>query len=194
MGQQEPSSRWRHNRRPVCPRHGHARRRPVDIHGHPDVAARRGRGGRHRCARRAGARRPAAPRSRPGQLEPSPIPRGQNLTARSLEHFYFWDCADELRAARLLPPEFPIGGITAYRSLASEYWYAPAGRETVAEFYYQRNERLPQYLTESVLRGRVAKLSPVTTLFGWSVAALRQDDDAVRVTAVRHPGAAHLEI
>jgi 4-hydroxyisophthalate hydroxylase len=34
------------------------------------------------------------------QLEPSPIPRGQNLSARSLEHFYYWGCADELRAAR----------------------------------------------------------------------------------------------
>ena len=77
------------------------------------------------------------------QLEPSAIPRGQNLTARSLEHFYYWDCADELRAARLLPPGFPIGGITAYQSLASEYWYAPVGREMVTDFYYQRNGRLP---------------------------------------------------
>jgi glycine/D-amino acid oxidase-like deaminating enzyme len=47
------------------------------------------------------------------QPEPSPIPRGQNLSARSMEHFYHWDCADDLRAARLLPPGFPIGGITA---------------------------------------------------------------------------------
>ena len=66
-------------------------------------------------------------------LEPSAIPKGQNLTARSLEHFYYWDCADELRAARLLPPGFPIGGITAYGSLAGEYWYAPAGREAVGD-------------------------------------------------------------
>lgn len=46
------------------------------------------------------------------------MPKGQNLTARSLEHFYYWDCVDELRAARLVPPGFPIGGITAYGSLA----------------------------------------------------------------------------
>jgi 4-hydroxyisophthalate hydroxylase len=63
------------------------------------------------------------------QLTPSPIPRGQNLTARSLEHFYYWDCVSELRAARLLPAGFPIGGITAYESLASEHWYAPPGRD-----------------------------------------------------------------
>ncbi len=128
------------------------------------------------------------------QLEPSAIPRGQNLSARSLEHFYYWDCADELRAARLLPPGFPIGGITAYQSLAGEYWYAPAGRETVAEFYYQRNERLPQYLTESVLRNRVIKLSPVTVLFGWSAVSVRQDHHGVRVTAVRDTGAERCEI
>jgi 2-polyprenyl-6-methoxyphenol hydroxylase-like FAD-dependent oxidoreductase len=128
------------------------------------------------------------------QLEPSAIPRGQNLSARSLEHFYYWDCADELRAARLLPPGFPIGGITAYQSLASEYWYAPAGRETVAEFYYQRNERLPQYLTESVLRRRVSELDPVTALFGWSAARVGQDGGGVHVSALQGAGAGHCEI
>jgi len=118
------------------------------------------------------------------QLKPSAVPKGQNLTARSLEHFYFWGCADELHAARLLPPGFPIGGITAYEDLASEYWYAPAGRETVADFYYERNERLPQYLTETVLRNRVRELDPVVAMFGWSAAGFTEDDDGVRVTAV----------
>ena len=33
------------------------------------------------------------------------IPRGQNLTQRTLERFYFWGCVDELRARRILPPE-----------------------------------------------------------------------------------------
>jgi 4-hydroxyisophthalate hydroxylase len=128
------------------------------------------------------------------QAEPSAIPRGQNLSARSLEHFYYWGCASELRAARLLPPGFPIGGITAYRSLANEYWYAPAGRETVADFYYQRNERLPQYLTESVLRRRVSGLGPVIALFGWSAASTRQDGDRVHVTALQETGAGRCEI
>jgi 4-hydroxyisophthalate hydroxylase len=128
------------------------------------------------------------------QAEPSAIPRGQNLTARTLEHFYYWDCADELRAARLLPPGFPIGGITAYQSLASEYWYAPAGRETVADFYYQRSDRLPQSLTESVLRTRVSALGTVTTLFGWTAASVRQDAAVVRVTALQDSGTGRCEI
>lgn len=128
------------------------------------------------------------------QTEPSAIPRGQNLTARSLEHFYYWDCADELRAARLLPDGFPIGGITAYQSLASEFWYAPAGRETVADFYYQRSDRLPQHLTESVLRTRLSALGNATTLFGWTAASVRQDAGAVRVTALEDSGSGRCEI
>jgi 4-hydroxyisophthalate hydroxylase len=122
--------------------------------------------------------------------EPSTIPKGQNLTARSLEHFYFWDCADRLRAARLLPPEFPIGGITAYESLAGKYWYVPPGRETVGDFYFQRAERLPQYLTESVLRNRVAALDSVVGMFGWSATDVRLDDGGVRVTALADSGEA----
>jgi 2-polyprenyl-6-methoxyphenol hydroxylase-like FAD-dependent oxidoreductase len=116
--------------------------------------------------------------------ELSTIPKGQNLTARSLEHFYFWACADELRASRLMPPDFPIGGITAYESLASQYWYAPAGREAVGEFYFQRHERLPQYLTEAVLRSRLTALDSAVTLFGWSASQVSHDEDGVRVTAV----------
>lgn len=128
------------------------------------------------------------------RLEPSPIPKGQNLTARTLEHFYYWDCADELRATRLLSDGFPIGGITAYESLAGEYWYAPQGREAVSDFYYQRHERLPQYLTESVLRTRAAALSSVTALFGWSATSVRLGSDGVRVTALEDSGGARREI
>ena len=88
------------------------------------------------------------------RLEPQRIPKGQNLTQRSVEHFYFWGVAEELRAARLLPPEFPMSGIVAYRDLNSEYWYAPPLREIVNSYYFQNNERLPQYLGEYVLRKR----------------------------------------
>ena len=128
------------------------------------------------------------------RIEPSAIPKGQNLTARSVEHFYYWDCADELRAARLLPRGLPIGGITAYESLAGKYWYAPAGREAVSDFYYQRHERLPQYLTESVLRTRVRALDSVTALFGWSADSICLEDDGVRVTALEECSGARCEI
>lgn len=114
-------------------------------------------------------------------LAPQRIPKGQNLTQRTLEHFYFWNCVDELRAARLLPPGYPIGGITAYKNLMSDYWFAPAGREVVQSYYFQANDRLPQYLTEEVLRNRLKQLPSATTLFGWSARAYEQDDNGVRV-------------
>lgn len=61
----------------------------------------------------------------------SRIPKGQNLTHRTLEHFYFWGIVDQLRAARVMPRGYPIGEITAYDNLMSEYWHAPAGRELI---------------------------------------------------------------
>src|SRR6266508_812639 len=60
-------------------------------------------------------------------LTPQLIPKGQNLTNRTLEHFYFWNCVEELRAARVMPPGYPIGGVTAYGNLMSDYWYGQTG-------------------------------------------------------------------
>jgi 2-polyprenyl-6-methoxyphenol hydroxylase-like FAD-dependent oxidoreductase len=118
-------------------------------------------------------------------LEPQRIPKGQGLTARTLEHFYFWNCVDELRAARLLPVGYPIGSLTSYNNLMGEYWFVatpPIGRGGGASFYFQANERLPQYLTEQVLRNRLAALPSVKTLFGYSAKAFEQDDRSVRIT------------
>jgi 4-hydroxyisophthalate hydroxylase len=120
---------------------------------------------------------------------PQPIPKGQNLTNRSLEHFWFWRCVDQLRAARVLPTGYPVRGVTAYENLMSPYVYSnpTAGGPGVQEFYFQANERLPQYCTEQVLRDRLRELPSVTTLFGWSVEQIEQDDRGVRLTIARLP-------
>src|SRR3972149_2168468 len=86
------------------------------------------------------------------------IPKGQNLTQRTLEHFYFWGIVDELRAARVMPPGFPIGEITTYGDFTSPYWHAPAGRELVHDYYFQKNDRMPQYQMETVLRKKLLSL------------------------------------
>ena len=112
------------------------------------------------------------------------IPKGQNLTARTLEHFYFWGLVDELRGARVMPNEYPIGGVTAYKHMMSEYWNAPPGRELVKSYYFEENDRLPQYLLEGVLRKRAASLPTVTLLYGHEVTKLSQGDDGVSVTVV----------
>jgi 2-polyprenyl-6-methoxyphenol hydroxylase-like FAD-dependent oxidoreductase len=108
------------------------------------------------------------------------IPKGQNLTQRTLEHFYFWGIAERLRRAREMPEDAPIGEITAYGDLTSEYWHAPRGRELVRPFYFQDNDRLPQYRMEEVLREKLAQ-TEVEARFGWQAVALRQNATSVEI-------------
>ena len=116
------------------------------------------------------------------------IPKGQNLTQRTLEHFYFWGIADELRAARVMPPGYPIGGVTAYKNLMSEFWHAQPGREIVRSYYFQDNERLPQYRMEEVLRRKMADLPSVDGYFGWSAKEIVQNDEQVEVAIAEEEG------
>src|SRR5262249_29806904 len=114
------------------------------------------------------------------------IPKGQNLTQRTLEHFHFWGIENELRAARIMPPSYPIGEITAYGDLMGEYWQAPAGREVVRPYYFQDNERLPQYRMEAVLRAKLATLDAADCRFGWTARAIVQEPGGVRVVIERN--------
>jgi 2-polyprenyl-6-methoxyphenol hydroxylase-like FAD-dependent oxidoreductase len=111
----------------------------------------------------------------------SAIPKGQGLSQRTMEHFHAWGLADELRAARTMPTGHPIGQVTVYQDLLSDFWHAPPARELVAPFYAQANERLPQYRTEKVLRRRVAELPDVDVHIGWTATTVEQDPDGVRV-------------
>src|SRR3954454_23555927 len=113
---------------------------------------------------------------------PQPIPKGQNLTQRTLEHFYFWGAEQELRAARTIPRDYGIGGMTSYGTLLSGYRYDWLQRELVRPYYFTDNERLPQYATEAVLRHRLSQLQSVETIYGWSASGIAQDADSAQVT------------
>jgi len=115
----------------------------------------------------------------------SRIPKGQNLTQRTLEHFARWSLDRELRESRLMPKGYPIGELTAYGNLMSPYWHAPAGREVVRAFYAQANERLPQYQMETVLRRKVATLPSVDARYGWTAGRIEQDGAGVRVVVTK---------
>ncbi len=122
--------------------------------------------------------------------EPARIPKGQNLTQRTMEHFRAWGAEDALRAARPIPPSFGIGGVTAYRSLLSGYTYDWLQREIVRPFYATDNERLPQYETERVLRARAAAFETIEVRLGWQLEALSPADDGVGIAVARTDGAA----
>src|SRR6201989_654621 len=101
--------------------------------------------------------------------EPQPIPKGQNLTQRTLEHFHFWGAERELRVARTIPKDYGIGGLTAYGTWRGDYAYSGMQRELVRPFYFTDNERLPQYATEAVMRQRLEQIQGVQTFYGWEV-------------------------
>lgn len=115
---------------------------------------------------------------------PQPVPKGQNLTQRTMEHFHFWGIEEQLRTARTIPREYGIGGLTAYGTLLGDYHYDWLQRELVRPYYYTDNERLPQYATEAVLRDRAAQLPTITTLFGWSCVSTDQDATSATATIV----------
>jgi len=115
----------------------------------------------------------------------SSIPKGQGLAQRTMEHMWNWGVAEQIRAARTMTPGHAIGQLTAYGNLMSEFWHASPARELVQDYYFQANERLPQYRTEEVLRRRLAELPHLHTHFGWKATAVSQDADGVRVVAER---------
>ncbi|HEY4277404.1 MAG TPA: FAD-dependent monooxygenase [Conexibacter sp.] len=120
--------------------------------------------------------------------QPRPIPKGQNLTQRTMEHFHFWGAEAELRAARTIPPAYGIGGLTAYGTLLGPYAYDWLQRDLVKSFYFTANERLPQYATEAVLRRRAAELPSVELVYGWDAQEIRQDASGVNVKLGRRRG------
>jgi 2-polyprenyl-6-methoxyphenol hydroxylase-like FAD-dependent oxidoreductase len=121
-------------------------------------------------------------------VSPQPIPKGQNLTQRTMEHFHFWGAEQQLRAARTIPRDYGIGGMTAYGTLLSGIRYDWLQRELVRPFYFTDNERLPQYATEAVLRRRLGELKTVETCYGWSAEAITQDEKGAEVVIVERGG------
>jgi 4-hydroxyisophthalate hydroxylase len=116
------------------------------------------------------------------------IPKGQGLQQRTMEHFHSWGLLEKVRAARVLPPDFSLSGVTAYMNLNGEYWYSPPFREVVNQYYFQTSERVPQYLTERVLRERMTELPAVESWEGWRVDSVEQDENCVRVGVVAQDG------
>ena len=110
-----------------------------------------------------------------------PIPKGQNLTQRTTEHFHFWGMGKEISNARTVPRETDRGGMTCYGTLLTDYHHDWLMREAVRPYYFTDNERLPQYATEEVLRSRVAELDCVDVMLGWTAQSV--DDKGDEVTA-----------
>ena len=119
------------------------------------------------------------------------IPKGQNLTQRTMEHFHFWGCEDAIRAARTVPRDYAIGGMTSYRTLLSGFHYEFLPRALVRPYYFTDNERLPQYATEAVLRARAAQVAGVDIGYGLSCEAVMQDPEGATAIVRDKNGGEH---
>ena len=123
------------------------------------------------------------------------IPKGQLLTARTLEHFAKWGCVDEIRAARVLPPGHRIGSLTIYGTLFGRYRYASRGAGQLRPgLFAEAGERLPQYQTERVLRRRLSELNPAGLILSTTVRGVGQDPDGVRLDVEPTGGGASREL
>ena len=129
------------------------------------------------------------------------IPKGQNLTQRTGEHFRAWGISQRIRAASPIPRDFGNAGLIAYGSLMSEYRYDWFVRGAVNQFYLAQNERLPQYELERVLRERAGELEEIIIHYGWKpeIAEPSTPNSPRGVTAPGHlsgkrPGSSRMSI
>ena len=114
---------------------------------------------------------------------PARIPKGQNLTQRTMEHMQAWGVETAIRDAKCIPKGRGMGGLTAYGTLLSGYHYDWFKRASVDAFYNASNERLPQYETEAVLRRRIEALPSVDMHVGWTATDLSQSGTIATVQA-----------
>lgn len=110
------------------------------------------------------------------------IPKGQNLTQRTGEHFRAWGIGNAVRKASPIPPEFGNAGIVIYGQLLGDYHYDWFRRSAVRPYYFADNERLPQYDLEAVIQERVKDFPQITFQKGAEVTDLSQDNTGVTVT------------
>jgi 2-polyprenyl-6-methoxyphenol hydroxylase-like FAD-dependent oxidoreductase len=105
------------------------------------------------------------------------IPKGQNLTQRTGEHFRAWGVTQAIQQATPIPRSFGNAGLVTYGNLLSDYHYDWFQRSKVAEYYFAPNERLPQHRTEAVLRERAEQLPQIDFRTGCNVTSLTARDD-----------------
>ena len=82
------------------------------------------------------------------------IPKGQNLTQRTLEHFYFWGIVRRAARGALAAAGLRDRRDHRLRQSDGRVLVRAAGPRARAPYYFQTNDRLPQYQMEKVLRAQ----------------------------------------
>src|SRR5262249_61469567 len=75
---------------------------------------------------------------------PENMPKGQNLTQRTMEHFHCWGVERAVRAARTIPSEYGIGGVTPHGAPLGESSCDLHRAEVGVPVLFSREGPLPQ--------------------------------------------------
>lgn len=117
---------------------------------------------------------------------PQNIPKGQNLTQRTMEYLARLGVENQVRQARPISAS-GTGGMTIYGALTSGIEYDWMIRSQLSGFYHRTSERLPQPATETALRSRLASLG-ADTAYGWTASITEVAEDHVRIESVNRDG------
>ena len=116
------------------------------------------------------------------------IPKGQNLTQRTGEHFKFWGVAKTIQENVHIPKEYGVSGMTAYGSLLGEYNFEWYKRKSVNEYYFADNLRIPQFETEKALKQKLKTHDCSELYWGCEAVGIADKEDKVELEVVDQSG------
>ena len=116
------------------------------------------------------------------------IPKGQNLTQRTAEHFKFWGVEKTILDNVHIPKEYGTSGMTTYGSLLGEYHFEWYKRKSVNEFYFAENLRIPQFETEKALKQKLEEFDCAKLYWGYEAVGIREKEDRIELEIVDQQG------
>lgn len=108
-------------------------------------------------------------------------PRAQSLNERSMELFMRWKLVEKMRSAVLFPDDFPMRGVWCSKLNGITYATAGSQEQFNENIAAQKAIRIPLYITENILREKLAEFNCVTFLKKQPVESVVIENDLVAV-------------
>lgn len=96
-------------------------------------------------------------------------PRAQSLNERSMELFMRWRLVQKMRQQVLFPTDYPMRGVWCSKLNGVTYATASSQDQLKDNISAQKGIRIPLYMTENILREKIAEFDCVTFLINQPV-------------------------
>lgn len=110
-------------------------------------------------------------------------PRAQSLNERTMELFMRWGLANTLREKAVLPDDYAKQGVWCSKLNGITYATASTEDQLKENVAAQKALRIPLYVTEEILRSRLADFNCVTFIKKHTVESIKIMDDRVQINA-----------